>query len=59
MNKSLIDLHSKRRVVEQKELGEFKEWRAARERAGKKYTPHDQAEWDKAVSKDSDDDDEG
>jgi hypothetical protein len=56
MTKATGDLYSKRAGVRSRELAEFKEWRAARERAGKSK-PHDPKDWDRAVAQGQDDED--
>lgn len=51
MTNAIIDFHSKRRRIDESELSKFREWRAARERRGKRHLPYDKEQWDKAVSK--------
>lgn len=57
MTAAVSDLYSKQRHADARELSEFREWRAARDRTGK-YTPHSQEEWNEAVSAPSEDDED-
>lgn len=54
VEKALVDLESKRRKLKSREMAEFREWRAARERKGLSK-PFDQRDWDEAVAVTDDD----
>jgi len=49
MTNAVADFYSKMQRINARELSEFKEWRAARERRGKRHLPYDKEGWDKAV----------